>query len=89
MSQQSDSADLLGGFKPVDMKQLVAPLRETFEILFCQTFSRKQNVKFLSHVQQCFAQAQWEILFKLMLHCQKSAFERLKRTKNGMQHEFK
>ena len=81
MSQQSDSADLLGGFKPVDMKQLVTPLRETFETIFCQTFSRKQNVKFLSHLQQCFAKSRWEMLFKMMLHCQKAAMERIK---NGL-----
>lgn len=79
MSQQSDSSDLLGGYKPVEMKQIVAPVREKFELLFCKTFSRKQNVKFLSHVQNCFAQGRWEMLFKLMMHCQKNAVERVKK----------
>lgn len=79
MSQQSDSSDLLGGYKPVEMKQIVAPVREKFEMLFCKTFSRKQNVKFLSHIQRCFAQQQWEILFKLMIHSQKNATERVKK----------
>lgn len=79
MSQQSDSSDLLGGYKPVEMKQIVVPVREKFEVLFCKTFSRKQNVKFLSHVQRCFAQGQWEMLFKLMMHCQRSAVERVKK----------
>ena len=79
MSQQSDSSDLLGGYKPVEMKQIVAPVRERFEMLFCKTFSRKQNVKFLSHVQKCFAQGMWEILFKLMLHSQKNALERVRK----------
>ena len=81
MSQQSDSSDLLGGYKPVEMKQIVAPVREKFEVLFCKTFSRKQNVKFLSHVQKCFAQGQWEMLFKLMMHCQRNAVERVKKGK--------
>ena len=79
MSQQSDSSDLLGGYKPVEMKQIVAPVREKFEVLFCKTFSRKQNVKFLSHIQRCFAQGQWEMLFKLMMHSQKNAMERVKK----------
>ena len=79
MSQQSDSSDLLGGYKPVEMKHIVAPVRENFEALFCKTFSRKQNVKFLSHVQKCFAQGMWEMLFKLMTHCQKNALERVKK----------
>ena len=78
VSQQSDSSDLLGGYKPVEMKQIVAPVREKFEVLFCKTFSRKQNVKFLSHVQKCFAQGMWEMLFKLMTHCQKNALDRVK-----------
>ncbi|PFX16223.1 Midasin [Stylophora pistillata] len=85
MSQQSDSSDLLGGYKPVEMKQVVAPVREKFEVLFCKTFSRKQNVKFLSHVQRCFAQGHWEILFKLMIHSQKNAIERVKKD-NQMKH---
>lgn len=79
MSQQSDSSDLLGGYKPVEIKQIVAPVREKFEELFCKTFSRKQNVKFLSHIQKCFAQGMWEMLFKLMMHCQKNALERAKK----------
>jgi midasin len=82
MSQQSDSADLLGGFKPVEIKQLVGPVREYFEKLFCQTFSRKQNIKYLSHIQQCYAKSQWEILFKLMIHSQKAAVDRITKGKD-------
>ena len=76
MSQQSDVTDLLGGFKPLDVKQIVAPVREEFENLFCQTFSKKQNVKFLGHIQRVFAERRWDVLLKLMLHCQKSALSR-------------
>ncbi|KAK3792593.1 hypothetical protein RRG08_009951 [Elysia crispata] len=66
LNQQSDSSDLLGGFKPVDMKFLVMPLREEFEILFCQTFSRTQNEKFLSHIQTLFSKKRWKDLLLLM-----------------------
>ena len=81
MSQQSDSTDLIGGFKPMEMKQLVAPVREEFETLFCKTFSRNQNVKFLINVQQCFGQRRWEVLFKVMMHTQQAALERLSKGK--------
>lgn len=77
MSQQSDATDLIGGFKPMEIKQLVMPLREEFESLFCKTFSRKQNVKFLINLQQCFGQRRWEVLFRVMIHAQKAALERL------------
>ena len=81
MSQQSDSTDLIGGFKPMEMKQLVAPVREQFETLFCKTFSRSQNVKFLMNVQQCFGQRRWEVLFKAMMHTQQAALTRLSKGK--------
>ena len=83
MSQQSDITDLLGGFKPVDFRQIIGPLRENFERLFVRTFSQKQNVKFLGHVQQCFAEKKWEILLKLMDHCKKAALKR-KGLKKGL-----
>ncbi|XP_037520220.1 midasin [Rhipicephalus sanguineus] len=77
MSQQSDSSDLLGGFKPVDIKLLLSPVREAFEALFSSTFSQSQNAKFLSHITTCFAGRRWRDLFDLMSHSQKSAVSRL------------
>ena len=69
MSQQSDIADLLGGFKPIDIRESVRPVQDTFVELFIDTYSRKQNVKFLGHVHQCFSNRRWSILIKLMTHC--------------------
>ncbi|XP_030578137.1 midasin [Archocentrus centrarchus] len=73
MNQQSDTADLLGGYKPVDIKQILLPLCEAFEDLFSQTYSRKQNLTFLGHVQTCFRGKRWQDLLKLMDHVCKSA----------------
>ncbi|XP_061479315.1 midasin isoform X2 [Rhineura floridana] len=73
MNQQSDTADLLGGYKPVDNKLIWMPLRESFEELFAQTFSRKQNQTFLGHIQTCYRQKRWHDLVKLMQHVHKSA----------------
>ncbi|CAH6790218.1 midasin [Phodopus roborovskii] len=73
MNQQSDTADLLGGFKPVDHKLIWLPLRESFEELFVQTFSKKQNFTFLGHIQTCYRQKRWHDLLRLMQHVQKSA----------------
>ncbi|KAH0622150.1 hypothetical protein JD844_024188 [Phrynosoma platyrhinos] len=73
MNQQSDTADLLGGYKPVDNKLIWLPLRESFEELFAQTFSRKQNQTFLGHIQTCYRQKRWHDLLKLMQHVHKSA----------------
>ncbi|XP_070405869.1 midasin isoform X3 [Nothobranchius furzeri] len=73
MNQQSDTADLLGGYKPVDCRQILLPLREVFEDLFSQTFSRKQNLTFLGHVQTCFREKRWQDLLGLMNHVCRSA----------------
>ncbi|XP_054255246.1 midasin [Indicator indicator] len=76
MNQQSDTADLLGGYKPVDNKLIWLPLRESFEELFYQTFSRKKNQTFLGHIQTCYRQKRWHDLLKLMQHIHKSAISK-------------
>ncbi|KAM9782721.1 LOW QUALITY PROTEIN: midasin [Neosynchiropus ocellatus] len=83
MNQQSDTADLLGGYKPVDHKQILLPLREAFEDLFSQTYSRKQNLTFLGHVQTCFRGKRWQDLLKLMDHVCKSALTKELREKSN------
>lgn len=47
MSQQSDVADLLGGFKPVDAQFVYFPLYKEFEDLFSRTFSKKVFIMFI------------------------------------------
>ena len=68
LNQQTESADLLGGFKPVDFEHFVLPVRQRFESLFRQTFSSKENAKFLSHLSECQARKRWSDLVQLMLH---------------------
>ncbi|XP_064473273.1 midasin-like [Ornithodoros turicata] len=81
LSQASDSVDLVGGFKPLELKLVLAPLREDFERLFSSTFSQSHNAKFLGHITACFLQRRWQDLFGLMLHTQQSALKRLKSQK--------
>ncbi|PHU20231.1 hypothetical protein BC332_11382 [Capsicum chinense] len=47
LSQQSDIADLLGGFKPIDAQFICIPLYKEFENLFTATFSSKVIVRIL------------------------------------------
>ena len=47
MNQNTDSADLLGGFKPVDIKFLLKPVYERFLGLFRTAFKSDKNQKFL------------------------------------------
>jgi midasin len=83
MSQQTESSDLLGGFKPMQVTQFLGPVREEFEQLFHSTFSMKQNAQFLSSLQVCYAQKQWKKWFRLILHSQESALKRVKGEKGN------
>ncbi|XP_059478111.1 midasin [Neocloeon triangulifer] len=76
MNQHSDSADLLGGYKPVDLKMAVAPVRLEFETLFSKTFDRVKNAKFLDHIASCFSGRRWDTLTTLMRHTLNSALKK-------------
>lgn len=77
MNQQSESTDLLGGYKPVDLKLLISPIREEFEILFRSYFAIEPNKKFLTHVGRCFESRKWKTLTSLMIHSTSAAIKRL------------
>ncbi|UNI14165.1 AAA ATPase midasin [Purpureocillium takamizusanense] len=66
LSQQSEVGDLLGGFKPVNVRSLAVPLKEEFEDLFAATgISASKNQKYLEQFGRCFAKGQWSKLSKL------------------------
>ncbi|KAH7162450.1 hypothetical protein B0J13DRAFT_633451 [Dactylonectria estremocensis] len=66
LSQQSEVGDLLGGFKPVNMRSLAVPLKEEFEDLFSATgISASKNQKYLEQIGKSFAKGQWSRVSKL------------------------
>ena len=54
MNQNTDSSDLLGGFKPVDIKFLLRPVYELFLTLFRTAFKSGKNQEYLDLVQKCY-----------------------------------
>ena len=78
MNQQSDSADLLGGFKPVSLQRSLHKLREIFTQLFCDTFSTSNNAKFLGHLDTCFNDHRWSDALQLMSHTLKAAINKVR-----------
>ncbi|KAF9424906.1 hypothetical protein HW555_000207 [Spodoptera exigua] len=77
MNQQSDSADLLGGYKPVDLKYVIRPIRLHFEELFRNYYNVDKNKKFLGHIETCYETENWTALLALMKQSQKAAVGRL------------
>ncbi|KAL1883672.1 AAA ATPase midasin [Paecilomyces lecythidis] len=65
LSQQSESTDLLGGFKPVNIRSMAVPMLDDFSQLFEMTFSAKKNQKFLSSVAKSVAAGNWTRLVTL------------------------
>ncbi|XP_049392138.1 midasin isoform X1 [Solanum stenotomum] len=62
LSQQSDIADLLGGFKPIDAQFICIPLYKEFENLFTTTFSSKENGDFLVRLRKFVSEKNWKML---------------------------
>ncbi|CAH2010078.1 unnamed protein product [Acanthoscelides obtectus] len=77
MNQQSDSADLLGGFKPVDLKYVIAPVRREFEAVFSDYFKVEPNRKYLANIALCFNNQRWGDLLKLINKSYEAALSRL------------
>ncbi|VVT57060.1 uncharacterized protein SAPINGB_P005514 [Magnusiomyces paraingens] len=65
VSQQTESSDLLGGYKPIDSKTIAMPLKELFDSIFESTFSSKKNEKFSALLTKCFSKSQWSNCVKL------------------------
>eukprot|EP01133_Synstelium_polycarpum_P016329 gene16329-19424_t len=66
LNQQSDSADLVGGFKPVEMRLLCTPLKAKFETLFGRTFSDSANSEFLERIATSYAARNWRSFVTLL-----------------------
>ena len=65
LSQQSESTDLLGGFKPINIRTMAVPLLDEFTELFELTFSAKKNQKFMSSVTKSASAGKWMRLITL------------------------
>ncbi|XP_041985023.1 midasin [Aricia agestis] len=81
MNQQSDSADLLGGYKPVHLKYIIQPIKNEFLDMFKSFYNVEKNQKFLGHIDTCFETENWSALLTLMKQSHKSAVNRMKNVK--------
>ena len=66
LSQQSDSTDIFGGFKPIEMSQMCSPLLTRFDRAFPKTVSASKNRAFVEKVRQAFADKDWNTFILLL-----------------------
>ena len=59
LSQQSEAGDLLGGYKPVNLRTIAVPILEEFEDLFNVTFSSKRNQNYIDNVTKAVLRGRW------------------------------
>jgi MoxR-like ATPase len=62
LSLQTDSTDLLGGYRPFEIRHIARLVYQDFVDLFVATFSRKQNADFLTFTATAQAKGQWKKL---------------------------
>lgn len=65
LSQQSESSDLLGGFKPVNVRSIAIPLKDEFDSLFGDVISRKKNAEFLARLTTSIEKGKWKMAASL------------------------
>ncbi|KAF8635894.1 hypothetical protein AX15_000074 [Amanita polypyramis BW_CC] len=81
LSHQTESGDLLGGFKPVDARVLASVLMEQWEELFGSTFSRRKNEKFEGEVRKAARDARWSRVVGLWRESGRLARDRIRNKK--------
>ncbi|KAF9464151.1 midasin nuclear AAA ATPase [Collybia nuda] len=82
LSHQTESSDLLGGFKPVDARIPGSALQQRFLDLFGGTFSRRKNEKFETEVRKAVAEGKWKRAVGLWKESSRLAKERIQLKKN-------
>ena len=78
LSVQSDSSELLGGYRPVALRQIALPLLERFDELFARTFSRKKNASFVSSLHLALEKRRWAVLSSGFQSAAKKAAKKLR-----------
>ena len=78
LSQQSEAGDLLGGYKPFNIRALAVPMKEEFDDLLEQTFSSKRNQHYIEHIGKSIARGRWERALTLWQEALRMVGTRLK-----------
>lgn len=62
LSLQTDSTDLLGGYRPLEIRHLARRVYVEFVDAFVSSFSKSQNAEFLTYVSSAYEKGQWKLL---------------------------
>ncbi|KDQ20857.1 hypothetical protein BOTBODRAFT_100466 [Botryobasidium botryosum FD-172 SS1] len=77
LSNQTESADLLGGYKPLDARVPAAALQERFSMLFDATFSAKKNAEYSDALRKAIRGVKWKRVVAMWREAKAKAVKRL------------
>ena len=83
LSQQTDSSDLLGGFKPISPKDVLLPLVHRVLDLMKRTWTKGNNEAFVARVLKYAERGRWNNLE----HAFKAAIDKARSTQSGAEPE--
>ena len=81
LSLQTDSTDLLGGYRPLETRQIARQVYMQFVDLFCSSFSRKQNADFLEFAANVHKKSQWKKLSQCFQRASKLGLQKVQDSK--------
>ena len=84
LSLQTDSTDLLGGYRPLEIRQIARQVYMQFVDLFCSTFSRKQNSDFLDFSASVHKNSQWKKLSQCFQRASKLGLQKVEERRSTM-----
>ena len=82
LSLQTDSSDLLGGYRPLEMMSIATTVYNEFVDLFTSTFSRNQNAKFLDYASQLYRKKLWKKLSQCFSRASKMGLDKVSETED-------
>lgn len=65
VSHETESSDLLGSYKPFNIKMSVYLNQDIFDTLFNETFSKKKNFHFINILHDCIKKSQWNNVIRV------------------------
>lgn len=83
LSLSTDAGDLVGGYRPSTIRELLLPLYESFVRLFKDTMSAAKNMEFLQVVADFFQAKKWQKLLQSFVKGCSSAIKKLEKLGAG------
>lgn len=78
LSLQTDSTDLLGGYRPLELRNVARKVYQDFVDIFVATFSRKQNAKFLQYASSMHEKSNWKKMSQCLQRAAKLGLAKMK-----------